>query len=250
MLAVVGGLIFLQVMTRRNETRPSPGPARGDLTLVKGVLPDVIDGWQCINFQPGLSPEQLPDGQFWWTHSWQYQFNSMTAIVAFDQADWRSWHELTVCYQAIGWQLVNRQRIKATSGSDVEPTSTRLDQVIAVLEKPPLQKATLLFSLFDQEGKIIPPPEIGMPGTQTEQAPKGISQTLMDRFTYELPVGAMESAGQTYDRILQCQVFVQHEDPLREEQIQQLSQLHLATREIFRQAWLTSRPPCLVTPEN
>ncbi len=106
-IAVIG-MGLMQWITRSREVRLPPGPGRGDIVVRQDALPAAIDGWKQIQFTPAKEPEQLPDGQFWWSFTWQYQKGDLVALVALDQADWDGWHELTICYRAIGWELTGR----------------------------------------------------------------------------------------------------------------------------------------------
>jgi hypothetical protein len=176
----------------------------------------------------------LPDGQFWWTHAWNYQRNKLDAIVAFDQANWKSWHELTVCYQAIGWTLVDRQ---------VMSISDAVSVVQASFEKPTHEKATLVFSLFAQNGSLIPPPDIRMTVAREEEADQSFTSLLNGRLTYQMPEGDLQSSNaETFERVLQCQVFAQHHGTLSDEERHGLIELHLETLGRFRNAWLNRQP--------
>ena len=229
LLLIVAGFVAIQTFNTRPEPI-GPGPQRGDLVLQQNALPEEILGWRFQRFQPALPSEQLPDGQFWWTHSWTYRRNQLDSLVAFDQANWRSWHELTMCYQAIGWTLVNRQFVSISDAASV---------VQATFEKPTHEKATLVFSLFAQDGSLIQPPEIGMPAAQENETDQSFTSLLNSRLTWKMPQGAQQSSNtETFERILQCQVFAQHDEPLSDEDVHSLMELHLETLGCFRNAWL------------
>ncbi len=233
MLAIVAGMVVLQVWTRKSDPIRTPGPERGDLSLAKDALPTQISEWRCVAFHPALSPEQLPDGQFWWSHFWNYQKEDFTALVAFDQADWKSWHELTVCYQATGWTLADRQVFEQQGADSPEW------YVVASLEKPPLERATVIFSLFDGTGAVMKPPFLGMPPTRVPSTERPITNRFQDRLT-----GHQQNpppATRLPDRVLQCQVFVQHSQDLSEHSLQNLIDLHLETITHFRAAWLENQ---------
>ena len=233
LLLIVAGFVATQILKFRPEPEP-PGPGRGDLVLQQNTLPEEILGWHFQRFQPALPPEQLPDGQFWWTHAWNYHRNKLDALVAFDQAHWKSWHELTRCYQAIGWKIVDR---KLVSVSDT------LKVVQASLEKPTREKATLVFSLFAQDGSLIQPPDIGLPVMPVEEADQSFTSLLTGRLTWKMPEDVQQSSSTaTFERILQCQVFAQHSESLSDEEVSGLMELHLETLGHFRNAWLNRQP--------
>lgn len=229
LLLIVSGFVAIQTFNTRPEP-VGPGPQRGDLVLQQNALPTEMRGWHFRRFQPALPSEQLPDGQFWWTHAWNYRRNQLDALVAFDQANWRSWHELSMCYQAIGWTLVNRQVVSISDAVSV---------VQATFERPTHERATLVFSLFAQDGSLIQPPEIGMPAAQENETDQSFTSLLNSRLTWKMPEGAQQSSNtETFDRILQCQVFAQHDEPLSDEEVRGLMDLHLETLGCFRNAWL------------
>ncbi len=232
LVLVVAGFIAIQILNHKPEGLP-PGPGRGDLVLQRQDLPNEIVGWQCQGFKPGLPSEELLDGQFWWTHSWNYRKQQLDAIVAFDQADWKKWHELTVCYQAIEWKLVDREVISISDTVSV---------VLASLEKPTREKATLVFSLFAQDGSLIPSPLMGMPMAKEKKTAQPFTKILNSRINFELPENADPSLNaKTFERILQCQVFVPHAKPLSDGEVHDMIELHLETLGHFRKAWLNSQ---------
>jgi hypothetical protein len=233
LLLIVAGFVTIQIFNTRPEPEP-PGPGRGDLVLKQNVLADEIVGWHFRRFEPALPSEQLPNGQFWWTHAWNYHRNKLDALVAFDQANWKSWHELTMCYQAIGWTLVNRQVVSISDAVSV---------VQATFEKPTHERATLVFSLFAQDGSVIQPPETGMPAAQENETDQSFTSLLNSRLTWKMPEGAQQSSNaETFERVLQCQVFAQHHATLSDEERHGLIELHLETLGCFRNAWLNRQP--------
>lgn len=240
----LASLVVVQMLTKPKPEQRIPGPARGDLVLEKDVLPDVIGQWRCTQFQPAKPPEQLLEGQFWWTHSWNYTKPPLAAYVALDQADWTSWHELTVCYQAIGWTLVDRQLVEGGDSSE-----NHWPVVVATLEKPPLEKATLIFSMFGQDGTPLVSPFSGMPLKKESTIDRAVTDNFANRINYQPPpVNSIFAANTTFDRVIQCQVLIQHTQDLPEAAVQDLIDLHLQTRISFRTAWLAHQS--LLTTDN
>jgi hypothetical protein len=114
--------------------------------------------------------------------------------------------------------------------------------VLASLEKPTQEKATLVFSLFAEDGSLIRPPLMGISTVTEEVNDPSFLSTLTGRLTYKLPENAEESStAETFERILQCQVFAQHAEPLSDEEVRGLVELHLETLGHFRNAWLNRR---------
>jgi hypothetical protein len=227
----LASLFVVQMLTKPKPEQRIPGPARGDLVLEKDALPDVIGAWRCTQFQAALPPEQLPEGQFWWTHSWMYSSSEFTAYVAFDQADWDGWHELTTCYQAAGWTLSER--------SIVETNMVQWPVVVAVLQKMTGEKATLVFSLFDQDGSLVPSPYFGIPPKKINPSERPLAEGLVDRLKEHSQKNSSFVRPKTYTKIMQCQCLLQHSGDLAIHDLEELIALHLETCASFRAAWLT-----------
>jgi hypothetical protein len=212
------------MLTKPKPEQRIPGPARGDLVLERDALPETIGEWRCTQFQPALAPEKLPEGQYWWTHSWNYSNTPLVSIVSFDQAGFADWHELTVCYRAIDWQMKDRRIIPAVSG-----TAGSWNVVLAEFERQSGDRALLAFSLFNQDGQPIESPDSDFKNTEG---------TILDRFQGRV------NPRQFHISALQTQVFVQHHSVLSEESVQEIIELHLQTRDRFREVWLEqSRMP-------
>lgn len=230
LFVVIVSIFALQLLTKKDASLKIPGASRGDLTLEKDALPDEIGEWRCTGFHAALPPEQLPDGQFWWTHSWLYQRPGMSAYVAFDQADWDGWHELTICYQASGWTLAER--------AVVNVNTLEWPVVVAKLTKITGEKATLVFSLFDQNGQPLPSPFTGIPPRKIDPADrtflKGLTGRLADQPQVNPDQPQRRDAGA---KVMQCQCLLHHRDDLSDESLQQLISLHHESCARFRSAW-------------
>ncbi len=102
LLLVTVGVIAGQVFFKVTKDRGNPGQQRGDIVLAGDVLPSQIKEWTLTGFEPAKMPDRLPEGQYWWTHSWTYESPIGLCVVAFDQADWKVWHE-TFLLLSGGW---------------------------------------------------------------------------------------------------------------------------------------------------
>lgn len=230
LLMIVGMAVINAVpwerLTPGKPPKSAPGVVRGDLVLKESDLPKVINDWTRTGFQPAASNDELAPGQYWWTHIWQYGLQGHTAIVAFDQADWKSWHELTICYQANDWILQRRVVIEQTDGWDV---------VVAQFQRQNGERSALMFSLFADDGEPVAPPGItasGLPGLQNGllQLPESDwGQIFRDRLNMK-----HYAAG----RLHQCQVFCPLARECDRATLQHLLELHLQSRQIFRDRWL------------
>jgi hypothetical protein len=106
LFAILIGMGLLQTLARPSGARrEKPGPTRGDLVLTEEALPAELAGWALTKFIPAPPVDQLPEGQYWWVHQWQYQKDGTNALVSFDQLGEDQWHELTYCYRILDWTI-------------------------------------------------------------------------------------------------------------------------------------------------
>jgi hypothetical protein len=240
-LAVVAGVVFVQFFARKPPSRITPGPARGDLGLTQDALPAVIHGWQQTGFVPASPPEKLPPGQYWWVHRWDYRTQEIGAVVCLDQLGDDQWHELTLCYQNLGWTITQR-----TVQNEIENGSL---YVIAGMKDESGSFGLLVFSVFYEDGQWATPPGVNL-GLLNSGFRGG--NALERRFgdgTRELFFGGDEPG---HSRAIQCQVLVTNSKEFPQSQIESAVQLHLASRQVFRDRWVqhSSREPDLVDPAS
>jgi hypothetical protein len=88
-------------------------------------------------------------GQY--SRSWRYRMPRGNAVVSVDYA-FRGWHELTQCYQGVGWTL----RKRLTQGSD-QPNAAEGFLVAAAFDRATGRQGGLLFGLDTMEGTALEP---------------------------------------------------------------------------------------------
>lgn len=221
LLAVILGTVFTQVISRQSEENKPPGPERGDLALSRDSLPQQIDEWINTGFEV-QSPEQLPQGQFWWTHRWNYANGFLNSMVTLDQANFEHWHDLTVCYQALGWIVTDKRVADGNSQTEDWPC------IVAQMKKNPTESAVLVFSLFFDDGDPVDARAYETTATTRRDLGEIFKARLADR-----PRRTSRVAG-----VRQCQVVVPYEGSLDRESESRIISLHLQTREIFRDKWV------------
>ena len=222
-LVVIGmiGLSVVQSQFQLTTNSQPPGLSRGDVELRDECLPAKIADWQKQSFTP---PKQVvPDGQTFWTHSWIYRCENNSAIVAFDQAAFRGWHELSQCYSAQGWILESR--------SIHENKSDEWHYVVSEFSKPPNESALVVFSLFFEDGSAVKPPELSI--NQAIRRNMSWLEQIDDRLD--------NMKAKPTDPTLQCQAFVPTTGPIDPAVLQQTIQLHLDSRKLFVKEWLLQR---------
>ncbi|MBC7965079.1 MAG: exosortase U [Fuerstia sp.] len=219
-LVVVAMVAMQYISTLVNSSSQLPGTARGDLVLQPDDLPREIHGWRQTGFEPAKPPEQLPERQYWWTHSWNYTNGTLNSIVAFDQATWMNWHDLTSCYQSSGWQVSKRDIVDENEIVGDWPC------VVAEFQKDGNDRGYLLFSMFYDDGVPVDP--------RNSDYDRPDQDALGDRFKRRISQNEARSSGRSF----QCQFFLRHRDDLAPEEKKQIMQLHLESREQFRNNWL------------
>ncbi|MCA9066029.1 MAG: exosortase U, partial [Planctomycetaceae bacterium] len=204
----------------------------GDLVLEPTDLPLEIGEWKQTGFSPPRPVEQLPQGQYWSSHTWTYQAGARQAIAAFDQANWIDWHELTVCYELSGWTLLQRLVV-----APEQPEDQSWEYIVSTFQKDDGQKAMMLYSMFFEDGTPLLPPEIRTQSRQAliEEEQRTFAERMRHRIDYAARRNA--SAATQHGRALQCQVFLtmDNEDP--QQLLQSTTELHLVTRQLFLMCW-------------
>lgn len=170
MLAVIVRTVVIQVVTKPSEENETPGPERGDLALSRDSLPQQISAGNNTAFEV-QSPEQLPQGQFWWTQRWNDASGSLNSTVTLDQANFKHWHDLTVCYQALGWTVTDRRVADGHRQNQDWPC------IVAQMKLHETESAVLVFSLFFDDGDPVDARDY----ENTAKTPKDLGQLLVSR---------------------------------------------------------------------
>lgn len=219
---------LLQTFARQaGSGREKPGPTRGDLVLTEDALPAELAGWTRTKFIPAPPVDELPEGQYWWVHQWQYQKDGITALVSFDQLGEDQWHELTYCYRGLDWTMKDRRIMSGIAGNEYF--------VVAEMRKENEEHGLLIFSAFFENGEWAPPPSVDIP--QLNFRPEGAFGKTWERLD---PIVKYAESTSTHTRALQCQVLVSSTKPIAESVVSSTIELHLQSRKHFRSQWLAT----------
>ncbi len=115
---------------------------------------DLPDSWEGEFQQRGHQTvgHELVAGSGRCSQVWSYGWGRRAVTVSLD-GPFRGWHELTGCYLGNGWTSLERS---------VQPGEGRGGSfTLARLERPPALNAELLFSLIDDQGKVLEPSQFG-----------------------------------------------------------------------------------------
>ncbi len=218
--------MFVVDVTSRNaeEKKSAPGIERGDLRLAADDLPTTLGRWTRNGFTPPPEASQLPEGQFWWSHLWQYSNGELTGTVSFDQAEFEHWHDLTVCYQANGWSPKERHVVEKEVDGIVWPC------VVVRLQKENDESALLVFSLFFDDGD----PVDAQAYVGQRPSDEGFLKNLVTRMNNK------KTRNSTVSGVRQCQVLTPYSGQLSSQSETDILDLHNQTRAAFRRTWLQS----------
>jgi hypothetical protein len=221
-VAILAGMTAMQfVAGRMNATNQAAGIGRNDLVLAEDDLPDTIDKWQRVSFEPAKLLADQAEEQRVWTHSWGFQKDLFSAYVAFDQAGFMHWHDLTVCYQGLGWTITSKQVLSSTENLKEWPI------VVAQLSKPDGSTAMLAFSSFFDNGDPVDARVYEVAKTAEE----GFKRLLSGRFNGQQRTSKVAS-------LRQCQVLFPYAGTLTSDMENSIIKLHLQSRQSFRDHWL------------
>jgi hypothetical protein len=228
LVALITSLAVLKFLNAKVSLSKVPGPERGDMQLTADALPPQIGEWKQVRFQAPSSPAELPDGQFWWVHGWTWSNDNIACLISLDQADWTSWHDLSVCYKASGWTLNDRSIYEIPEQGGGTWHVVTLD-----LQNGAHQKGFVVFSLFGSDGTPMDAPQMG---DNAKQQTDGILARLNERFR-EKKAAEPIAKKWVHERVIQSQLFMTYNGELSKDQRDSLMALYLEGRQYFRTEW-------------
>jgi exosortase len=187
-------------------------------------MPEVVDGWRRVSFKA----ENRDKGDILGMNSmiWTYERDGIVAQFSIDGA-YPSFHDLTYCYTATGWELKQADIITIDSpvGDSENAVATALQ-----LYKDNNEQAYVLFTCIDSVGNVVEPP-----------APSG---TLLRQFLNRVRAGKLleESQGNAVPPVIQFQA-VTSQAGLFEHEREEFQTFFARLREAASQRVLGQVPP-------
>ncbi len=185
----------------------------------KSVDPE-WQGWKLTNFRNESRNSNDPFGVE--SAIWQFHGHGLDVNLSID--GWfQSWHDLTYCYQGIGWTIQNADNELLGAGDDVIP-HTRLS-----LYKNAPTYASVIFTCFDSTATAINPPDV-----------KGsFFRTVRDRL---LTLGNLSDADKAVKPpVFQVQLMIQSDRELQPEELRLIQDMLIHFRtQLVRQ--ISPRP--------
>ena len=115
------------------------------------IMPAEIGDWKLINQKV---QERAHDDVFGMrSHIWQYRRGDDQMAISID-GPYDDWHDLAVCYTALGWQLENYENL-SLGGANSPAYAVDLQ-----LYREPLDRADILFVCFDANAEIVRPTQM------------------------------------------------------------------------------------------
>lgn len=205
-------------------TETTAASLAAQIDLLEDALPETLNDWKRTHFTPPADHDEALLGSGCYLHAWEYSQNGLNARASFDQIPKKGWHELSQCYRGNGWIVEDRRLLEPDEGEEFPWIC-----VVVKLKSPMGVPATLVFSIFDQFGEPIDPAT----GAELSNELTAIFSRRTRRVSKnKYPNGRA---------CLQCQLLVTgpNAEVLGAEQ-NDIVQLHLATRQRFKEVWLRS----------
>jgi hypothetical protein len=149
--------------------------------------------------------------------TWTYQMGSVKALLSVDYP-FTGWHELCLCYQGQGWDLLDRTAHPAGEEAGAG------DFAEVKLQKPLDRFGYLYYGLVDQQGELVPPPE--QMWMQTVAVRMKPYQNILHRLGLSTAPGGV----QTNRSACQVQLFVESFQALGPPELAQTKNLFLQAR--------------------
>ena len=143
-------------------------PSDAILQITSDSMPADLNSQKLIGFE--TVKRNVGDEFGEQSHQWQYDLGEIPALYSIDFV-FSEWHELTVCYEGLGWQKVDRTLY-------TDPATDR-QFMRATFKKGP-DRALLIFGNFDSLGQHANPPETSLVksfSNRLQGAPGGVYQT-------------------------------------------------------------------------
>ena len=179
--------------------------------LTEDSLPSEVAEFTRVSYRTDQRARDSIEGEF--SNSWKYQDQQITTNVSCDHV-FCGWHDLRVCYKAIGWSITSSNQHKLTD----DWTAMRVD-----MRHPDGRYGLLYFSFFTPDGSPHQPPDVN-------SATGLVAQRLGEqpRFYNSVP------------DTIQCQILLASPVPITEQQLHRVARLHTETREQLRSAMLNA----------
>jgi hypothetical protein len=197
-------------------------------------MPEQIAGWQRQESTFESRDRDNPFGAH--SRTWRYLSKSgQPAVVSFDYP-FPDWHDLRLCYKAIGWSQEHTDGLAQKVRDPATGREAEMDCVRFELTKPFELRGYGWFTEFDQTGKPTPVPNgtfAETPATRTYTSMRWDERfpAIRDRW---LSLFGKAKAPPNFMDVLQVQVLVEHYGPLTAAEKEQAEKFFLQAADLIR----------------
>jgi hypothetical protein len=124
--------------------------SHAEAVLSEESLPLEFAGWERIGFE--LKKRESGDPFGMRSATWRYRRGLREAVVSLDYP-FQGWHNLTVCYRLVEWNVRERTAIRTSADPKADPP-----YLIATMDQLDSKFGYLLFGMADDQGRWVDPP--------------------------------------------------------------------------------------------
>lgn len=200
-LGLVQGVAFARAIPDTH----APVTEQHGLLIEEDWLPQEINGWVQRNFRENEREASSIFGKY--SRGWTYTSGAKAFNVSFD-FPFSGWHELTMCYRSVGWQIVSREEFHPENQPDWNLVRVRMVNSAG-------EQAFLVFGLTDGFDQSYSQPRMN-------RLRIGLDQGALGRIMGKRPLSPV-----TY----QFQVFANNPNELTEADEAELIDLYIELRQ-------------------
>jgi hypothetical protein len=184
------------------------------------ALPREYGSWTQTSYEPAHQRPGSQYGEYSRTFVYEHAKAGLAMTFSFDFPFSNAWHELCICYQSAGWQLMDRT-VRSVASQD---GTAAWNFIAARFEKPSGEHGYLCYAYFDGTGQPISPPA----GTFWERAMQRVRRRTPHLQT---------------PRYFQIQAWTVAAEPLPDGHCEAVEDAFFEFRKRIRQAFLEPQEP-------
>lgn len=211
-------LVSAIALFRPTEARAAAGTI-ADASLMPQLPPDLLparlDLWELKSTE--RKQRDASDAFGMVSQMWMYHNGNFPVGLSVD-GPYESWHDLGYCYGATGWQLRDSQNVDLVT----EPGQRPIPSVELNLYRGEGQRAVVMFTSIDSQGKIVVPPA----------AHGSLVRNLTNRLGLSSAVTTADG-GAVVPPVFQIQLYAETDSEMTPEERASIDRLYDAARRII-----------------
>lgn len=226
---VLGGLSVVKAELLTRELDLTLGP-EDFFSLPEQGLPQEWNDWILVDYHVESRDFDNPMGAF--SQTWTYANQNQVCLFSIS-SPFPTWHDLAVCYQNVGWNVLQQEDYVYPESSPFEGERTEL-----ILRRDEEGYQYILFSAVDVERKAVPVPKLYR---------INVTRRFLDEIKMLSQKLGLNERSPT-PPIYQMQLLVSARAPLKGPQLQQCRELFSHLRSVTREK--AERGPVTLKPEK